>query len=249
MLIGYTRVSTNDQNADLQTDALIAAGVDLANIYADVMSGSRDDRPQLAACLKALQPGNTLVVWKLDRFGRSLKFMTATVHDLLVRKVSLKILTDFPVTDISTSTGQLMFGVFASFAQFERDLNQERTKAGLAAAKARGRVGGRPYTMTAAKLRLAQASMKARDVSIGQLCEELEISRQTLYRHVDPNGALREDGEKLLQSSGGKVRKAKPADVPPAQPGAPVPKSPTKPVPKRAMPAKKSRNSNIEVQS
>jgi DNA invertase Pin-like site-specific DNA recombinase len=201
MLVGYVRVSKADgsQVTDLQRDALLAAKVDASHIYEDAASGKRDDRPGLAACLKALREGDTLVVWKLDRLGRDLRHLVNTVHDLTARGVGFKVLSGHGASiDTTTPSGKLVFGFFAALAEFERELIVERTKAGMAAARARGRNGGRPYTMTAAKLRLAMASLASRDTKVSVLCSELGITRQTLYRHVDPKGNLRPDGQKLL---------------------------------------------------
>jgi DNA invertase Pin-like site-specific DNA recombinase len=203
MLIGYLRVSKADgsQTTDLQHDALRAEGVDAQHIYEDATSGKRDDRPGLAACLKALRDGDTLVVWKLDRLGRDLRHLVNTVHDLSARGIGFKVLTGHGATiDTSSPSGKLVFGIFAALAEFERELIIERTKAGLAAARARGRVSGRRYKMTPAKLRLAMAAMGQPETRIGALCRELGITRQTLYRHVDPTGGLRSDGQKLLAS-------------------------------------------------
>ena len=201
MLIGYMRVSKADgsQSTQLQRDALIAAGVGADQLYEDLASGRRDDRPGLAACLKALREGDTLLVWKLDRLGRDLRHLVNTVHDLTARSVGLKVLTGHgAAVDTTTAAGKLVFGIFAALAEFERELMSERTVAGLASARARGRKGGRPFKMTAAKLRLAQAAMGQPETKIAPLCHELGISRQTLYRHVSPNGVLREHGAKLL---------------------------------------------------
>ena len=204
MLVGYVRVSKADgsQLHDLQRDALVAAGVDSERIYEDMASGKRDDRPGLTSCLKALQPGNTLVVWKLDRLGRDLRHLVNTVDDLKKRQIGLKVLTgEGAAIDTTTAAGKLVFGIFAALSEFERELIRERTIAGIKAARARGRNGGRPPTMTPAKLRLAQAAMGKPETVVGELCEELKISRQTLYRHVGPDGKLRDDGKKLLNRS------------------------------------------------
>jgi len=201
MLIGYMRVSKADgsQANDLQRDALIAAGVDAAHLYEDRASGKREDRPGLIACLKALRPDDTLIVWKLDRLGRDLRHLINTVHDLTSRGIGLRVLTGHGATiDTTTAAGKLVFGIFAALAEFERELIAERTTAGLVSARARGRKGGRPYKMTPAKLRLALASMGKSETKISALCQELGITRQTLYRHVSPNGELRPDGKKLL---------------------------------------------------
>lgn len=203
MLVGYVRVSKADgsQVTDLQRDALLAAGISLGHLYEDRSTGKRDDRPGLAACLKALRKGDTLVVWKLDRLGRDLRHLVNTVHELAANGIGFKVLTGHGASiDTTSPSGKLVFGIFAALAEFERELIVERTKAGLAAARARGRSGGRPYKMTAAKLRLAMASMGKPETKVGELCAELAITRQTLYRHVDPKGKLRPDGEKLLHS-------------------------------------------------
>jgi len=204
MLLGYMRVSKADgsQVLDLQKDALLAAGVEAGHLYQDLASGKRDDRPGLAAGLKALRRGDVLVAWKLDRLGRDLRHLVNLVHELTERGVGLRILTGHGAAiDTTTASGKLVFGIFAALAEFERELIVERTKAGLLAARARGRRGGRPYKMTAAKLRLAQAAMADPETGVGELCRELGVTRQTLYRHVGPAGELREDGRKLLQRS------------------------------------------------
>lgn len=201
MLVGYMRVSKADgsQATDLQRDALLAAGVKPKALYEDKASGKSDDRPQLAACLKALRDGDTLLVWKLDRLGRDLRHLVNIVHDLTERGVGLKVLTgQGAAIDTTTASGKLVFGIFAALAEFERELISERTKAGLASARARGRKGGRPYKMTPAKIRLAMASMGKNDTNVSALCKELGITRQTLYRHVSPTGELREAGQKVL---------------------------------------------------
>ena len=203
MLIGYMRVSKADgsQVLDLQRDALLAAGISENHLYQDFVSGKIDDRPGLLACLKSLRTSDTLVVWKLDRLGRNLRHLVNTVHELSSKGISFKVLTGQGAQiDTTTAQGKLVFGIFASLAEFERDLISERTKAGLAAARARGRKGGAPYKMTPAKLRLAVASIADPGTHVGDLCEELGITRQTLYRHVSPQGILRKDGEALLNT-------------------------------------------------
>lgn len=201
-MIGYARVSKADgsQVHDLQHDALTKAGVESDNIYEDTASGKKDDRPGLAACLKALRGGDTLVVWKLDRLGRDLRHLVNLVDELTRRNIGLKVLAGEGASiDTSTANGRLVFGIFAALAEFERALIIERTKAGLAAARARGRNGGAPFKMTTAKLRLAQAAMGKPETKVAELCSELGITRQTLYRFVGPKGELRADGEKMLK--------------------------------------------------
>jgi DNA invertase Pin-like site-specific DNA recombinase len=195
-LIGYMRVSKADgsQVLDLQRDALRAAGVSERHLYSDTAPGKQDDRPGLAACLQALRDGDTLVVWKLDRLGRSLRHLVNLVHDLTSRGIGLKVLTgQGAAIDTTTPAGKLVFGIFASLAEFERDLISERTRAGLASARARGRRGGRKPKMTPAKLRLAMAAMGKPETNVGDLCRELGVTRSTLYRHVSPTGEPRVD--------------------------------------------------------
>ena len=148
MHLGYMRVSKADgsQALDLQRDALLAAGVRPQHLYEDLASGRRDDRPGLAACLKALREGDVLVIWKLDRLGRDLRHLINTVHDLTTQGMGLKVLTGHGAgLDTTTAAGKLVFGIFAALAEFERELIAERTRAGLAAARARGRKGGAPF--------------------------------------------------------------------------------------------------------
>lgn len=206
MIIGYMRVSKGDgsQILDLQRDAILKAGVDPDRIYQDFASGKKDDRPGLVACLKAVRKGDTLVVWSLDRLGRSLGHLISTVDDLTRREIAFKVLNGVPI-DTATAQGRLMLGVFATLAEFERELIRERTRAGLVAARARGRFGGRPPAMTRAKIRLAQATMRERhaspselNTSLDDLCKELGIGQSTIYKYVSPKGELREIGRKVM---------------------------------------------------
>src|SRR5712691_11785248 len=147
-------------------------------------------------------PRDTLVVWKLDRLGRNLRHLVNVVHDLTERNVGLRALTgQAAAIDTTTAAGKLVFGIFAAFAEFERELIRERTIAGLAAARARGHNGGGKPKMTPAKLRLAQAAMGKKGTIVADLCNELSISSQTLYRHVSPAGELRPNGKKILSPS------------------------------------------------
>lgn len=201
MLIGYARVSkvNGSQTLDLQLDALERSGVNPVNIYTDMISGKSEERTGLDACLKALREGDTLIVWKLDRLGRSLNHLVKTVKELEERGVNFKVLTGHGADiDTTTASGKLVFGIFASLAEFERELISERTKAGLEAARARGRTGGRRHKLTKNQLRLAQAAMKDRATSVSQLCKELKITKVSLYRYVSPTGELREQGQALM---------------------------------------------------
>jgi DNA invertase Pin-like site-specific DNA recombinase len=201
MLIGYARVSKADgsQVLDLQRDALIEAGVSRKRLYEDRASGKSDDRPNLEACLKALREGDVLVVWKLDRLGRDLRHLVNTVQNLADRGIGFKVLAG-QGADIDTTTagGKLIFGIFAALAEFERELIRERTRAGLAAARARGRIGGRKFALTKAQVRLAQSAMGKKETRVCDLCEELGVTRVTLYRYVGPEGELREHGRRAL---------------------------------------------------
>src|SRR5947209_11403480 len=172
MYVGYARVSTQDQTLDLQKDALEKIGC--SKIFTDTASGAQTERKGLEEALEFLREGDTLVVWKLDRLGRTLKHLIETVTDLSQRNVGFKSLTES--IDTTTSNGRLIFNIFASLAEFERDLIRERTKAGLAAARARGRVGGRPKTLTPKKVAIAQALYNDKTNSIDDICNTLTIS-------------------------------------------------------------------------
>jgi len=203
MRVGYMRVSKADgsQSLDLQRDALLTAGVGADAIYEDQASGKLADRPGLAACLKACRKGDVLVTWKLDRLGRSLAHLVETVTVLNDRGIGLKVLTGQGAEiDTTTASGRLVFGIFASLAEFERELIRERTMAGLSAARARGRKGGRKFALTKAQVRLAQAAMANRDTSVSDLARELGIKPTTLYRYVGPTGELRENGQRVLNA-------------------------------------------------
>ncbi len=204
-MIGYTRVSKADGNQvhHLQHDALIAAGVDPKRIYQDSISGARDCRPGLNACLAALAPGDTLVIWKLDRLGRSLRHLVNTAGELTARGIGLKVLTgEGAMIDTTTASGRLMFGIFAALAEFERELIIERTRVGIAAAKARGKHCGRPCEMTPEKIRLLQEAMGKREKFVLDFVAEIGISKATAYRYVGPNGELRADAKRVLEMKG-----------------------------------------------
>lgn len=200
MLVGYARVSKSEGNLDLQKDNLISAGVSSDKIYEEYASGKSEDRPELKQCLKSLRDGeDTLVIWKLDRLGRNLKHLIEIVQELEIRKIGLSILTGKgSCIETNTPSGKMIFSIFAALAEYERELIKERTKAGLKAARARGRKGGRKFIMTKTKLMMARSGLQNRDTKINDLCEELKITRYTLYRYLSPEGNLRDYGHKLL---------------------------------------------------
>ena len=179
MLIGYMRVSSDSdrQSTDLQRDALLAAGVDARHLFEDHASGAKDDRAGLAKALAFVQPGDVLVVWKLDRLGRSLSHLLEIVNTLKDRQVSFRSLTEG--MDTSTASGELLFHVFGALAQYERALIQERVVAGLAAAKRRGRVGGRPKAIVGEKLDAIVVSLNA-GMSKAAVCRNFGVKRTTL---------------------------------------------------------------------
>ena len=207
MLIGYARVSKADgsQSLDLQRDALRAEGVDAGNVYHDVASGVRDDRPGLDSCVRALRKGDVLVVWKLDRLGRNLAHLVNTVQNLSVRGVGLRVLTGQGAQiDTTTAAGRLVFGIFAALAEFERELIRERTLAGLTAARARRRHGGRTFALSKAQVRLAQAAMAHRDTSVSALCRELGITPRDalpVRRAAGPVARARREGARPVNRS------------------------------------------------
>jgi DNA invertase Pin-like site-specific DNA recombinase len=201
MLVGYARVSKSDgsQLLDLQKDALIAGGVGNHYIYEDLASGRFDNRPGLLACLKSLREGDTLVVWKLDRLGRNLRHLVNVVDDLNKRFIGFKVLTGQGANiDTTTPNGKLVFGIFAALAEFERELISERTKAGLKAARARGRKGGRPPKMDVPTLKIAMSAMSDYKTVASDIAKRLGITTATLYKYVNGDGSLKELGTKLL---------------------------------------------------
>jgi len=184
VLIGYARVSTDDQNLALQRDALAAAGCE--KIYEDKTSGAKAERPGLALALEVARAGDTLTVWRLDRLGRSLKDLIALAEGLDKRGVGLKSLKE--ALDTTSSGGRLIFHMFGALAEFERDLIRERTRAGLSAARARGRLGGRPKLLTPEKRRLAVQLYRAKEHSIAEICRLMGISKPTLYSYLAETG-------------------------------------------------------------
>ncbi|MEO7468509.1 MAG: recombinase family protein [Sphingobium limneticum] len=187
MLIGYMRVSSVDdrQSVDLQRDALLAAGVDERHLYSDKASGARDDRPGLKACLEFLKAGDTLVVWKLDRLGRSLTNLLAIITDLKNRGVAFRSLTE--QMDTTTPHGELLFSLFGALAQYERALTRERVMAGLVAARRRGRRGGRPPSIDAETIEQITAALDA-GASKASVCRSFKVPRSTLIGTLDRIG-------------------------------------------------------------
>jgi DNA invertase Pin-like site-specific DNA recombinase len=177
-LLGYARVSTTDQDASLQIDALTKAGC--YRVFTDKASGSLQERPELTKLLDQLRPGDTLVVWRLDRLGRSLRHLIDSLNDLQHRRVGFRSLTES--IDTTSPGGRLIFHVFAALAEFERELISERTNAGLAAARARGRQGGRPALLADDKLREARRMYEQKEMTVQQIGDVLGVSRTTVYR-------------------------------------------------------------------
>ncbi len=182
MQIGYARISTEDQKLDLQLDALKQAGCD--HVFKDIASGSKSDRAGLDQASKYLRPGDTLVVWKLDRLGRSLKHLIDVINDFSKKGVFFKSLQEN--IDTSSSGGKLTFHLFGALAEFERDIIRERTKAGLEAARSRGRIGGRPKALNDKQIQLARQLMSNPSNSASDVSKTLGVSRATLYRNLKP---------------------------------------------------------------
>jgi DNA invertase Pin-like site-specific DNA recombinase len=181
---GYARVSTDDQNLALQLEALTKHGIAPSRIFKDKLSGAKSDRPGLSRCLDAVETGDVLVVWRLDRLGRSMRHLITLVEDLRDRGVGFRSLQEGAI-DTTSASGELIFNIFSALAQFERRLIQERTKAGLAVARARGRHGGRPR-LESEEARVLAAKKLAKDtsMSINEICTTLNTSRSTYYRYL-----------------------------------------------------------------
>jgi DNA invertase Pin-like site-specific DNA recombinase len=180
LAIGYARVSTMDQSVDLQLDALKEAGC--RRIFEEARSGADRERPKLNEALEFLQPGDTLVVWKWDRLARSLSHLIEIVELLHARGCGLRSLTE--AIDTTTAGGRLVFHVFGALAEFERDINRERTLAGLASARARGRKGGRPRVLTGQKLDVAHALLRDGSLTVREVAKQIQVSEATLYKHI-----------------------------------------------------------------
>jgi DNA invertase Pin-like site-specific DNA recombinase len=183
MLIGYARVSTQDQTPALQLDALQAAGCE--RVFEEKASGAQRDRPELKAAIDYARPGDTIVVWKLDRLARSIKQLIETVEGLEARNIGFRSLTE--AIDTTTAGGRLVFHIFAGLAEFERSIIRERTMAGLASARARGRLGGRPRSLTEADLAAARALLSDPNITIDAAAKRLGVAPSTIYRHL-PGG-------------------------------------------------------------
>ncbi len=177
MNVGYARVSSSEQNLDLQRDALLAAGCDASKTFTDKLSGARDDRPGLAQALDYVREGDTLEVWRLDRLGRSLSHLIKVTTELEERGVGFESLQEG--IDTTTSGGKLVFHIFGALAEFERSLIRERTQAGLKAARARGRNGGRPKSLSSHQIKMAKMMLAAPDVSAQQVAEHFGVARST----------------------------------------------------------------------
>ncbi len=183
MQIGYARVSTQDQNPALQLDALQA--VECEKIFTEKASGAQRDRPELKAALDYIRAGDTLVVWKLDRLARSMRQLIETIELLSSRGIGFRSLTE--MIDTTTPGGKLIFHIFGALAEFERSIIQERTKAGLAAARARGKIGGRPPVLNEKDIAVAKALLRDPNISVEQIAKRLGVAPSTLYRHI-PGG-------------------------------------------------------------
>lgn len=189
MKVGYARVSTVEQDPALQLDALKKEGCE--KIFVEKASGAQRDRPELKAALDYMRAGDTLVVWKMDRLARSMRQLIDTVEDFQARKIGLRSLTE--AMDTTTAGGMLIFHVFGALAEFERSLIRERTMAGLAAARARGRVGGRPPGLNAQQKAMAVALMKDRTIPMDTIAAQLGVASSTLYRHFPGGRPVVED--------------------------------------------------------
>lgn len=184
MLVGYARVSTRDQSTALQIDALRGAGCD--RIFQEAASGAKHDRPELTAALEYMRPDDTLVVWKLDRLARSTRQLIDTIEDLERRQIGFRCLTQQGM-NTTTAGGRLIFTIFSAISEFEREIIRERTRAGLASARARGRKGGRPPSLSATDLAKAKAMLRDPSLTVEEVARTFKVGPATLYRHL-PGG-------------------------------------------------------------
>jgi DNA invertase Pin-like site-specific DNA recombinase len=183
VLVGYARVSTQEQDTALQRDALLVAGCE--KLFEEKASGAQRDRPQLKATIDYMRSGDTLVVWKLDRLARSMRQLIDTVEDLHNREIGFRSLTE--AIDTTTAGGKLIFHIFGALAEFERSVIRERTQAGLNAARARGKIGGRPPALNDQTILMAKAMLRDPDITVEDVARQLNVSPATLYRHI-PGG-------------------------------------------------------------
>ncbi len=193
MLVGYMRVSSESdrQTTDLQRDALLAAGVDSRHIFEDHASGAKDDRPGLVKALEFVHPGDVLIVWKLDRLGRSLPHLLSIIDSLKMKQVAFRSLTEG--MDTTTPSGELLFHVFGALAQYERALAKERITAGLAAARRRGRTGGRPHAIDGEKLEAIIEALNG-GMSKSAVCRNFSVKRTTLFETLHRVGWIESTG-------------------------------------------------------
>jgi DNA invertase Pin-like site-specific DNA recombinase len=205
-LLGYARVSTSEQNPDLQLDALKGAGC--FRVFVDRASGALDERPELTKALDQLRPGDTLVVWKLDRLGRSLRHLIDTVAELQRRDVGFRSLQES--IDTTTPGGKLVFHLFGALAEFERDIIRERTNAGLAAARARGRAGGRPLRMTLQKATIARQMYDTHEHTVVVIARTLGVSRASVYRHLGLDAQATASSSSSSASAGSRRARSRP---------------------------------------
>ena len=190
MLVGYARVSTQDQNPDLQLDALKKAGCE--KVYIEKASGAQRDRPELKAALEYMRAGDTLVVWKLDRLARSIRQLIDTIEALETRGIGFQSLTE--AIDTTTPGGKLVFHIYGALAEFERSIIRERTRAGLASARARGKLGGRPRAWNEADIVAAKALLRDPNITVEEAARRLGVAPSTLYRHIPGGRSAVEEG-------------------------------------------------------
>ena len=199
MFVGYARVSLPEQHLALQTDALQRAGCE--RLYTDTVSGGQAERPGLRTALEVLRTGDTFVVWKLDRLGRSLSHLVETIQDLHQQGIHFKSLQEN--IDTTSGAGKLVFHLFAALAEFERDLIRERTRAGLAAARERGKLGGRPKALRPHQAARVRALYNARELSVPEICVLFGIGKTTVYRYLQ-HPATRDTAESRTRSTAGR---------------------------------------------